>query len=67
MGNNRIQPSEGNKFMSLLQVLKEFPVSRSTLYAMIKRKEFPSPIKFSQRRSLWSRKVITDWIDNKLT
>lgn len=36
------------------QVLALFPFSRSQLWALVKRGEFPAPVKLSERCSAWA-------------
>lgn len=53
-------------FMSMGQVLQEVPVSRSSIYKMMERGDFPKPKKLSQRSAAWSRAEINAWIEEKL-
>jgi len=38
-------------------------LSKSTIYALIKRGAFPAPIKLAARTSAWSEEEILAWID----
>ena len=38
-------------------------LKKSTIYALIKRGEFPPPIKLTARTSAWSESEILAWID----
>ena len=40
-------------FLRESQVLKLFPISRSQLWAMVKKGDFPAPVKLSKRCSAW--------------
>ena len=63
----RVDVSEKSPFMSLKQVLELVPMSRSSIYLMIGRKEFPAPIKIGSRAIGFSKKEISEWIDEKLS
>jgi prophage regulatory protein len=41
------------RFLRLPQVLEVFPVSKSTLWKMIREGRFPRPVKLSARTSAW--------------
>lgn len=49
---------------SLAQLLKIVPVSRMTIYRLIKKKEFPKPVKVGNR-NLWKSTTIDTWLKNK--
>lgn len=51
--------------IDLPAVKKITALSRSTIYAKIKRGSFPAPAKIG-RASRWSRKEIVDWIGTQL-
>ena len=42
------------------QVLELFPFSRSQLWALIKRGQFPAPVKLSERCSAWRSTDLRD-------
>jgi prophage regulatory protein len=42
-----------SKFWRLPQVLKRYPVGRSTLYEMVRAGTFPAPVKLSSRAVAW--------------
>lgn len=41
-------------------------LSRSSLYAMIARGEFPAPIKITGRRVAWTETSVNDWIQSRI-
>jgi prophage regulatory protein len=41
-------------------------LSRSSLYAMIARGEFPAPIKITGRRVAWTETSVDDWIQSRI-
>jgi prophage regulatory protein len=41
-------------------------LSRSSLYAMIAKGEFPAPIKISGRRVAWPERTVNDWIQSRI-
>ena len=41
-------------------------LSRSSLYAMIAKGEFPAPIKISGRRVAWPETTVNDWIQSRI-
>jgi prophage regulatory protein len=41
-------------------------LSRSSLYAMIAKGEFPAPIKISGRRVAWPERMVNDWIQSRI-
>jgi prophage regulatory protein len=47
------------------EVLKIVPFKYVTMYAMIKRGEFPAPIKIGQRAVAWKMSEIQAWIESR--
>jgi prophage regulatory protein len=41
-------------------------LSRSSLYAMIARGDFPAPIKITGRRVAWTETSVNDWIQSRI-
>jgi len=54
------------KILKLPKVIEITGLSKSTIYVLISRKEFPAQIKLSERASGWLESDINDWIDSKL-
>jgi predicted DNA-binding transcriptional regulator AlpA len=52
-------------FLNIDDVVKILPVSKPTLYRMIKKNEFPKPIKLTAtaRGSLWVRSEVNSFIE----
>ncbi len=51
---------DGARFYRLRDVLKIFPVSRSQIWKMVKEGKFPSPVKLSQRCTVWCGSELND-------
>lgn len=52
---------EDLRLLRIEQVLDLIPISRNTLYRMVKANEFPPPYKF-RANSCWSNEEIRDWL-----
>ena len=48
-------------FIRIRQVTERTGLSRSTIYALAKSGQFPSPIKIGQRASAWLASDVDDW------
>jgi prophage regulatory protein len=46
----------------LPEVLERCKLTRSTLYAMMERGEFPRPIKLGERVNAWTSRQLEAWI-----
>lgn len=55
-----------SKFYGLGDVLKLFPVSRTTFYTMLKNGTFPAGKKIAPRIVLWSKEEVDLFISSKL-
>lgn len=51
--------------LRMRDLVKVTHLSRSTIYALIKRGEFPKQIKLSTRASGWQSSDIERWIESK--
>jgi len=40
-------------------------LSRSTIYLMMSRGEFPRPVKLTTRAVAWPEREITEWLDSR--
>lgn len=58
--------SEKSPFMSKDQLLEIIPISRSTLYLLIRKGRFPKPVKFYGRAAAWVKKEVDDWIKERM-
>lgn len=54
------------RFMRLPEVLALSGKSRSSIYAAIKKGEFPAPVKLSTRSSAWIRSEIAAWAESRV-
>lgn len=54
------------RFMRLPEVLALCGKSRSSIYAAIKKGEFPAPVKLSSRSSAWIRSEIAAWAESRV-
>ena len=52
-----------DRFLRLPQVLELIPIGRSTLWAKIKRGEFPKPEKLSAKIAVWRESDIQAYIN----
>lgn len=50
------------RFLRLPEVLKLYPVGRSTLYAKIQNGEFPKPYSLGARTSAWDAQEVNDFL-----
>lgn len=48
----------------LPEVIKRTGVSRTTIYRLINKKSFPSPIKISEKMIAFIESEVNDWIEN---
>ena len=46
--------------------MAETTFSRSHIYALIQKGEFPKPIKLSERSSAWLASEVHEWIESKI-
>ena len=57
---------EKSKFLRLPEVLERTGLSRSTIYLMISRGEFPRPVALGVRAVGWQEKDVAGWADSKI-
>jgi prophage regulatory protein len=55
-----------NALLNRQSVQTRTTLSRSSLYAMIAKGEFPAPIKISGRRVAWPETTVNDWIQSRI-
>ena len=55
------------KFLRLPEVCKRVGLSKSTIYALIHKKDFPEPIKITQRVSAWIEANVDEWMAEKIS
>jgi prophage regulatory protein len=51
--------------LRLPKVIHRTGLGRSTIYRMVARKQFPSPIRISTRAVAWRQTDIADWIEGR--
>jgi prophage regulatory protein len=55
------QPPD-DRLIKIREVLRICGLSRSALYASIKKSEFPAQVKLSQRSSAWVHNEVVAWV-----
>lgn len=55
-----------NKIIRLPDVKEKTGLSRSSIYAFIKSKQFPAPISLGMRSVGWIESSIDNWIESKI-
>lgn len=53
------------RFLRIKDVLDRVPVSRPTIYRLIKKREFPEPLSIGSS-SLWVEAEIEQWMNDKI-
>ncbi|WP_090141126.1 AlpA family phage regulatory protein [Limnohabitans sp. DM1] len=62
--NEAIQPPAA--LLGRSKVQERTTLSRSSLYAMIARGDFPAPVKISGRRVAWPEATVNEWIQSRI-
>lgn len=57
--------AEQSRFLRLPEVMHRVSLGKTAIYAMIKREEFPAPIKLG-RASVWEENAVDTWIKSKI-
>ena len=52
--------------LRLPEVMRRVGLSRSCIYAMVQRQEFPAPIKLTAQASAWEEESVETWLQNKI-
>ena len=55
------------EYVRLPEVLHTIGVSRATIHRMIRRGEFPPPMKISLRTCVWEEGSINEWIADRVS
>ncbi len=55
-----------NKILRRTEVEKVTGLSRSAIYASIKKGQFPAPIRLTERAVGWLESTINEWIESKI-
>ena len=53
-------------FIRLPEVRQRVGISKSQIYKLITRDQFPKPVKVSQRISCWAAAEVEGWVNNKI-
>ena len=56
-----------DSFLRLADVQRHVPFSRSTIYLMISRGEFPKQISLGARAVGWLKSEIDQWVESRIT
>ncbi|MBA4143961.1 MAG: AlpA family phage regulatory protein [Nitrosospira sp.] len=51
------------RFIKIRRVLDKVGISKSHLYALVAKKQFPAPIKLGRRSSVWMEPEVDEWMD----
>ena len=62
MSASPILPNTG--YLRIKDLLHFIPVSKSHLWAMVKKGKFPQPVKLDQKITAWKAEDIQQWINN---
>lgn len=52
-----------NRFLRLPQVMALIGLSKSTVYKLVRRGEFPAPLRLSERCIAWRAAEVASWMD----
>ena len=55
------------KFIRLPGVLDRAGVQKSKLWEMVKKEEFPQPIKLSPGTTVWIEEEVDQWVEDKIS
>lgn len=55
-----------SKFIKLPAVTECTGLSKSHLYALAQKGEFPKPVKLSERSSAWVKSEVDEWINARI-
>lgn len=66
MQENTIQSTHHDPLLKLPAVEAMVLLRRSSIYAMVKRGEFPAPIKLSRRLVCWPSSLVEAWISGRI-
>mgnify|MGYP000147383286 CR=1 FL=1 len=55
-----------HKLLKRTDITSNLGLSRSHMYALIQKGEFPKPIKLSERSSAWLESEVQDWVESRI-
>lgn len=62
---NPTLPQPNRQLLGISEVLGRLSISKSVLYVLRRKGEFPNPVQLSPGRVAWREKDINDWIDSR--
>lgn len=65
MKNERSNHNEA-RLIRLRDVMTKTGLSRSYVYALAQKGQFPKPVKLSERSSAWIESEVQSWIDERI-
>lgn len=54
------------RFIKLPEVKSKTGTSKSNIYALAQKGEFPKPVKLSERSSAWIESEVDQWIEDRI-
>ena len=67
MSGTKYLVARGDRFLRIGEVAKIIALSRSQIYLLISKGEFPKQIKLGERAARWLESEILDWMNSKLS
>jgi prophage regulatory protein len=67
MQTNQTRPNQSERLLKLPEVETTVSLRRSSIYAGVKAKTFPAPIKLSRRAVAWRDSEIQAWIAGRIS
>lgn len=55
-------PEETDRILSPVEVMSTTTLSRTTLWRLTKRRDFPAPVQLSPGRIGWRRSMVESWL-----
>lgn len=60
------QNKDEARLIRLREVMTKTGLSRSYVYALAQKAQFPKPVKLSERSSAWIESEVQSWIDERI-
>lgn len=60
------QNQDKARLIRLREVMRKTGLSRSYVYALAQKGQFPKPVKLSERSSAWIESEVQNWIDERI-
>lgn len=67
MSGTKYLVAKGDRFLRIGEVARVIALSRSQIYLLISKGEFPKQYKLGERAAGWLESEISDWMDSKLS